>query len=313
MWRVRVEANDRTGRLTSAVRWAGPAVYAVALVLEIAYNDVPMGRARLFAWLGLGLVLFSLATPRRLPHLVRDWAPIAAILLIYDLLRGYADGLLFPPHVTPQIDADAWLFGRPVPTVWLQQHLWHGAQHLHWWDYATWGVYLTHFFATLLVAGGLWLYAHDRFGRYAAMVCVLALMGFATYVLFPAVPPWMASDDAVIEPSVRIVGVVWSQIPIGHFSGMFQKGTHYANNVAAMPSLHAGYALLITLYVWPFVPRWARVPLALYPLAMAFALVYSAEHYVSDCIAGWLYAVAAYAIVQFVADRMQGPVPALAN
>ena len=34
-----------------------------------------------------------------------------------------------------------------------------------------------------------------------------------------------------------------------------------------------------------------RPLLALYPLAMAFALVYSGEHYVVDCIAGWVYAV----------------------
>jgi hypothetical protein len=305
-----VEAKTRTestsaARWTAVIRWTGPAVYVLALVLEIHFNGVPWGRARLLAWVALGLVLFSLATPRRIPRLVLDWAPLAAILLIYDLLRGYADGLLFPAHTLPQIDADAWLFGRPIPTVWLQEHLWHGAHHLHWWDYATWGIYLSHFVATLIVAGSLWLWAHDKFARYASMVCALALMGFATYVLFPAVPPWMASGDAYIDHTQRIVGVVWAQIPIGHFSGMFQSGQHYANNVAAMPSLHAGYSMLITLYLWPLVPRWCRVPLALYPLAMMFALVYSAEHYVVDCLAGWVYALIAYSAVQLFAGRVR--------
>jgi membrane-associated phospholipid phosphatase len=36
---------------------------------------------------------------------------------------------------------------------------------------------------------------------------------------------------------------------------------------------------------------------------MTAALVYSGEHYVSDCILGWVYAAAAYAIVTMVADR----------
>jgi membrane-associated phospholipid phosphatase len=61
--------------------------------------------------------------------------------------------------------------------------------------------------------------------------------------------------------------------------------------------------LLIALYLWRLVPRWARVLLALYPLAMTWALVYGAEHYVSDCILGWVYAIAAYVLVTAVAER----------
>ena len=70
-----------------------------------------------------------------------------------------------------------------------------------------------------------------------------------------------------------------------------------------MPSLHAAYALLATLAVWRLVPRWARVLLAIYPLAMTFALVYSGEHYVVDCIAGFAYALFSYGIVTAVAER----------
>jgi membrane-associated phospholipid phosphatase len=195
------------------------------------------------------------------------------------------------------------LFGTPVPTVRLQEHLWHGAHHLHWWDYATWFIYLTHFFATLVVASVLWTWAHDRFARYATMVCVLALTGFATYVLYPAVPPWLAARDGNLGEANRLVAVVWKEVPLAHFGSLFEKGQQYANNVAAMPSLHAGYALLIALYLWRLVPRWARIPLALYPPAMSFALVYSAEHYVVDCIAGWVYAVVTFVGVNFVFDR----------
>jgi len=35
---------------------------------------------------------------------------------------------------------------------------------------------------------------------------------------------------------------------------------------------------------------------------MAFALVYSGEHYVVDCIAGWLYAIVVFAAVNAVFD-----------
>ena len=49
----------------------------------------------------------------------------------------------------------------------------------------------------------------------------------------------------------------------------------------------------------PLATRAALVPalLALYPPAMAFSLVYTGEHYVVDCVAGWAYAVATFVAV----------------
>jgi membrane-associated phospholipid phosphatase len=244
-----------------------------------------------------------------------EWTPFVVVLFIYDRLRGFADGLLFHARETPQIHVENRLFGTPAPTVWLQSHLWHGAHHLRWWDYATWFVYLTHFFATLVVAAVLWTWAHDRFARYATMVCALALAGFTTYVLYPAVPPWLAARHGNLGEANRMIGIVWKEVPLAHFGSLFEKGQHYANNVAAMPSLHAAYSLLIALYLWRLVPRWARLPLALYPAAMAFALVYSGEHYVVDCLAGWVYAVAVFAAVNFVFDRRMAErfAPAMAD
>jgi membrane-associated phospholipid phosphatase len=273
---------------------------------------VPTSHDLVFVWLASGMLAFS-ATQlrRRWARFLLEWAPFMGVLFVYDRLRGIADGLLFPAHELPQIHMDAWIFGTPVPTVWLQHHLWHGAAHIHWWDYAVWFVYVTHFFGTLFVAGALWLWWHDRFARFATMVCVLALAGFATYVLYPAEPPWMAARHGDIGQANRIIGVVWPRVPLAHYGSLFEKGQSYANNVAAMPSLHAAYALLICLYLWRYVsPRW-RVLLALYPPAMAFALVYTGEHYLIDCLAGWVYATAVYFAVSFVFERRRVPMPVL--
>ena len=44
--------------------------------------------------------------------------------------------------------------------------------------------------------------------------------------------------------------------------------------------------------LWPLArSRWLRVPLVLFPLAMAFTLVYGGEHYVIDILAGWAASV----------------------
>jgi membrane-associated phospholipid phosphatase len=283
-------------RLVKTKRVWLPIAWAVGSAVLFFAVGMPTSHDLVFVWLALGMGAFSATDIRRkLPRFALEWSPFIGILFVYDRLRGFADGLLFPTHELTQIHVEAALFGTPVPTVWLQQHLWDGS-HLHWWDYATWLVYLSHFVATLTVASVLWLWAHDRFARFATMVCVLALAGFATYVLYPAEPPWLAARQGDLGLANRTVAIVWPQVPLAHYGSLFEKGQHYANNVAAMPSLHAGYALLIALYLWKLVPRRARVLLAIYPPAMAFSLVYTGEHYAVDCLAGW-----AYAAVTFVA------------
>lgn len=275
-----------------------PVAYIVASAAMVFSLGVPTSHDLVIVWFAIGIAAFSITDLRRLvPRFAIEWGPFVAVLFIYDRLRGFADGLVFPAREFPQVHVEAALFGKPIPTVWLQSHLWHGASDLQWWDYLTWFVYLTHFFATLIVAAILWTWAHDKFARFATMVCVLAVTGYATYVLYPAAPPWLAAQHGTIGQSNRLIGIVWRHVPIAHYGSLFEKGQNYANNVAAMPSLHAAYALLVTLYLWRLVPRRARPVLALYPLAMAFALVYSGEHYVVDCLAGWVYASATFVSV----------------
>jgi membrane-associated phospholipid phosphatase len=287
-----------------AVRVGVPALWLILSAVMVATVGVPTSHDLVFAWFALGIAAFSVADLRRkFARFVIEWSPFMGVLFVYDRLRGFADGILVRPRELPQIRLEAALFGRPVPTVWLQSHLWHGGSDLRWWDYATWFVYLTHFLATLIVAAILWRWAHEHFARFATMVCVLAFAAFTTYVLYPAVPPWMAAQHGSLGEANRTVKVVWPHVPIAHYGSLFEKGQHYANNVAAMPSLHAGYSLLLALFLWRLVPRWVRPILAVYPPAMAFTLVYGGEHYVVDCLAGWLYALATYAAVEYVFER----------
>jgi hypothetical protein len=236
---------------------------------------------------------------------VLEWLPLVVVLAVYDLLRGHADGLLFSTWYRPQLEIDAFLFGGTVPTVWLQERLWHGTADLRWYDFAAWAVYMSYFVATYLVAGLLWFFARPRFRRYVACVALLAGMAFVTFALFPAAPPWLASEVGQLDPTTRLIGPISGHVPFLAFSfeGLYERGAEYANPVAAVPSLHAAYTLLITLFLWRSAPRWGRVLLAAYPLAMAFALVYTSEHYVFDILLGWTYTVIAVWVVNVIADR----------
>jgi hypothetical protein len=289
-----------------AVRWGAPAVYIAALSGFMWREGVPVARDRLLVWIVLGLLALSTTNLGGwVRGVVFEWLPLALVLWAYDLLRGHADGLLASAHFRPQLEADRILGAGAVPTVWLQEHLWHGASQLRWYDYAAWGVYMSYFLATYLVAALLWFVARGLFRRYVAVVSLLAAMGFLTFALFPAAPPWLASREGELEWTTRSIGLISGHVPFVAFSfeGLFERGSEYANPVAAVPSLHAAYTLLIVLFLWRSA-RWARPFLAAYPAAMAFALVYTAEHYVVDILLGWAYALAAVWVVNRVADRL---------
>jgi hypothetical protein len=297
------EARPSRAARLPLLRLAAIATYLIALATACVVRGIPTSRDALFLWLVLGLLAASVYDVRGwFRGVVVDWVPLAAILFAYDFLRGSADEL-FAAHVEPQLRVDEVLFGGHVPTVWLQERLWDGPASIDWIDYGAWLVYLSHFFGTLCVAAALWLFARPLFRPYAAMVALLAAAGFATYALFPAAPPWLASEQGALPPTDRIVRFVSADAPIDFFGAVWEHGAAYANDVAAVPSLHAAYALLITLFFWSRVGRVGKTLLAGYSLAMGFALVYTAEHYVSDVLLGWLYAAGAFAAVTLVGRR----------
>ncbi|HET7566474.1 MAG TPA: phosphatase PAP2 family protein [Gaiellaceae bacterium] len=247
----------------------------------------------------LALSVTSVARLRRVVvGLAVDWLPFVLALWLYDLIRGWADGAWMPVHYGRQIQLDKLAGLGSVPTVWLQQHLWHGADAIAWYDYATWGVYMSYFFTPTLVLAVLWWRSPPLFRRLAAMVVALAVLGCATYVLFPAAPPWLAAQHGLVPPLDRLIGDVNLHVPVVQFGALWETGTRYGNDVAAVPSLHAAYTLLVAL----FLVRRLRSPLRhllwLYPPAMAFALVYSAEHYVCDIVLGWIYCLVVYAVCE---------------
>ena len=238
---------------------------------------------------------------------VLEWLPFALVLAAYDLLRGHADGLLFSTHFRPQTRGRRSSSSRgTVPTVWLQEQLWHGSSQLRWYDYADLGgVHELLRRRPTSSRGCSGSSSRARFRRYVATVSLLAALGFATFALFPAAPPWLASREGELEWTTRSIGPITGHIPFVSvsFEGLYDRGAEYANPVAAVPSLHAAYTLLIAIFLWPLARR-ARPLLVAYPAAMAFALVYTAEHYVVDILLGWAYALAALWVVNRVAERL---------
>lgn len=234
------------------------------------------------------------AAPRNVLLAVRDWWPIAVLLVGYLLLHELAEPLTRAAHVQPQLGFDENLFGGRSPTVRLQDALWVPGT-LHWYDLLAWLVYLSHFFVTLTVAVVLWCRDRAAFLRFRLLFLSLTAAGFVTYVLYPAIPPWMASRRGDMEPTVRVVHEVWSQLGLHSLAAVFGEKSDYAFPVGALPSLHAAWPFLLLLFFWPVAGRW-RALLVAYAAAMALTLVYSADHFLFDILLGWAYATLVFVV-----------------
>jgi PAP2 superfamily len=234
----------------------------------------------------------ALSPSRTLKRLVLDWAPVLLILVAYAVLHELADTMVPRAHVDPQLGFDEWVFGT-APTVTLQRELWRGPGHLHWYDYLTWLVYLSHFVVTVTIAVVLWIVAYPQFLRFRALILTVTFAGFATYLLYPAFPPWLASLRGDMPATVRVVREVWLSLGLDNVAAVFGEKSNYAFPVGALPSLHAAWPFMIMLFFWPRAGRW-RILLVIYTLAMAFTLVYTADHFVFDILMGWTYATVVY-------------------
>jgi membrane-associated phospholipid phosphatase len=246
-------------------------------------------------------------------QLLIAWSPLSLILLAYLLAQwvsapfgdGYTGGtnrLGLTLNVTGPAEADVALFGA-VPSVWLQERLLDGTT--RWYDAVAALVYVTHFVSVPLVTALVWFRMRDRFAAWVAAVIAFTVVGVGGYVVYPAAPPWLASDLGVIGAVTRVSHVGWDHIGLGFVTELTTSGQGASNPVAAMPSLHAGAPMLVTLFLWVLLsPRW-RAALLGYVLVMALTLVYTGEHYVVDVLAGW--ATAAIAVTVGAAVRRRRP------
>jgi PAP2 superfamily len=238
------------------------------------------------------LLCFALLAARGVSFL-RDWSPFIVLLLGYVGLTGIVTDLEADAHIGFPIAVDRLLFHGVVPTLWLQNHL-YTPGHVAWYDYLATFLYPMHFVVPLVLAFCFWMWRKTVYWQFVVSYLVLCYAGFLTYLLFPMAPPWWAADAGQLRPVHAII----NEVTYGGVSNPMVLATQLfkPNPVAAMPSLHAAFPVLVWLVLWRLWPRWGWIA-AIYPLAMTWAVVYLGEHYVIDCLVGFFYAGAAFALV----------------
>ena len=233
-------------------------------------------------------------TRRGILVLLRGWAPFVGLLVAYELMRDAASALGVPPHNLAGLDRH--LFDGYEPTLILQAAAGQLSDSELLEDAGTL-IYGAHFL--LPVAVGAWLWARDRgaFGRFGFTLVILCAMAFATYVIAPTSPPWLAQPSTVrhlIDDAIQRSG-----LPQG---AVWLYSHHDYNLYAAFPSLHAGFPVVAAVAAWQR-SRAVGALLWVWAVAVWIAGVYLGEHYVSDVVGGIGYAAMAIVIVKAVMAR----------
>lgn len=253
---------------------------------------------------GLAFMLaFALYTNRG-GRFVRDWAPVILGLYAYSLSEGLAYRLELPVRYLPQIDVDKVIGLGTVPTIWLQHHLYHGTTGPL--EVFSLAMYASHFLAPLVFAFFVWsTRRHEAFTSFFFGILTVSVLAEITFVLVPTAPPWMAAQHGVLPPVHHVIKQALYDLHMTTLAAADGDSTKY-NVVAAVPSLHVAWPVIGLLVSRRYhLPRWV-IGLQLFQLfGVMFAVVYSGEHYVTDVIAGVIYATAAFAIVRTTLRRSQ--------
>ena len=144
------------------------------------------------------------------------------------------------------------------------------------------------------IAFALYLYLTKQlkwFKRFSWAFLLVNVIGFIGYYIYPAAPPWYAMNygfEAVLNTPGNVAGLGrWDEMTGLHvFHGLYGKN---ANVFAAVPSLHAAYMFLTTIYAVMSRKRWYTVVLfACICLGIWWTAVYSGHHYIIDVMLGIL-------------------------
>lgn len=236
----------------------------------------------------LTLVFMALGQAKAM---LKHLAPFIVLLLIYESFRGLVPGLNGNVNYMWMPGVDKFFFGN-LPTSTLQNWLWQGTP--QWYDFAFYLVYMLHFILPIGLAIAVWKLRESHYWQVVSTFVIVSFMGFLTFLLFPAAPPWLASDKGLIQPIVHTSNYVFAALGFHDFPTLYSKIS--PNPVAAVPSLHAAYGTLLVIFAYKlFGKKWALLA-ALYPLIIYVGTVYSGEHYVIDEVLGALYAIVAYLI-----------------
>jgi hypothetical protein len=215
---------------------------------------------------------------------VREVVLVAVGLLVYFLVRGNVAeraGMAFH-NAADVIRAERALgiFWEPAMQAWIME----STLQIRFWN---WIYFWVHAPAIVLI--GLWLlWSHPRtYGLIRNAFLVSAVLALVCYGLYPLAPPRLLPEYGFVDTMAQ-----FSQT-----SYQAQSLKLFVNPYAAMPSLHFGWAFLCGVAVAMVWRNWRGILLGiLLPVSMGLAIVFTANHYILDGVAGFAVCLAGLAV-----------------
>jgi membrane-associated phospholipid phosphatase len=159
-------------------------------------------------------------------------------------------------------------------------------------DIANWVYIWGHWPVLIAVLAWLTVRAPDQFLVYRNAMLISGLVGIVIFATFPVAPPRLLD-----------LGLVDTVTEQSHAYRVLQPPS-LVNQLAAMPSFHVGWDLLIGIALVREGRRfWVRCAGCLLPLAMALSVVVTANHYLLDVGVGAAIVVGALALATRLHQR----------
>ena len=226
--------------------------------------------------------LTAIIRVRRLPAWWREVVLVLAIYLAYDVTRGLRDGSVTAAdgHGRAILDAERYLH------INIERSLNQGLSHT-----ALLAVIANYFYATLhfviTPAVLIWLYRRHpaSYGQARTTLAMATITGLIIFWLLPTTPPRLLPGHPFHDTMASVAGWGW-----WGGAGSAPKGLGgVTNQLAAMPSLHVGWALWSGYWIFRYARRrpvrWLG---AAYPFLTALVVMATANHYLLDAVAGVL-------------------------
>ena len=257
----------------------------------------------------LYLVLVVLKPTRKLALALTPWLLFACS---YDFMRLWPNYKVNPIDVEGLYNAEKSLFGIAmadgatlIPGEWFDLHHNTICDLLAGFFYLCW--------VPVPMAFGLWLYmkkSHRHYLHFSIAFLFVNLIGFCGYYIHPAAPPWYAINygfEAVVGTPGNVAGLgrFDDLVGIGIFHSLYGKN---ANVFAAIPSLHAAYMLIATIYaVASRQSKRTIVVFAIITLGIWWTAIYSTHHYIIDVLLGILTAIVGVILLEgFILNGRHG-------
>jgi hypothetical protein len=226
----------------------------------------------------------------RLPRLSRGGIQVGIFLLaylVYSLARYVTVGSLpsaeahahwivdLEKSTSTNIEGSVQTALTGTPVLWILNHLYLAAQ-------------------LVVLPGALWLlYKKSRpaYERLRNTILATWLISIPVYALFPVAPPRLAG--------IGLVDTISKQTGFAMDSSLTTK---FYNELAAVPSLHVGFAFAVGIALAAATSnRWLKLLAHMWGPAIALAVVATGNHFVFDIVAGMVAAALGYGIGVLVA------------